>query len=197
MIVSLVVALIISAIILIIGINYSNNNIINLGYSFLVGTITGILSSITITSYFRKKDKKIIKDNTELLNRKSELMEQNNSLEGLVKAYCEIITALQAYLYANPDFTTQNGYFQLCKIILNRPRSSIYKENVITEEENNFVVKSMVQLHNLEDIIINKDFTNIDIKNELLKSLGFTSNCMRICERIQIELNQIEAKIKI
>lgn len=196
MIISMVLGLIISIALLITGMKNNNANLINLGYSFLVGIITGILSSITITLYFRGKDKKTIKDNIELLKRKSELMEQNNWLEEIVKVYTEIVLALQAYIYTNPDFKTQNGYFELCKIILNRPMSSVCKENVVTEEESDYIVKSLIRLRRIEDIIINKSFDNIDMKNEFGECLKFTSNSMNICGRIQIELNEIEAKIK-
>lgn len=196
MIISLVSALIISILLLIIGIINKNADLINLGYSFVVGIITGILSSIAITLYFRRKDRKKLENNTELLKRKSVLMNQYNSLQGIVKAYLEIVLALQAYLYANPDLKTENGYFELCKIILNRPMGSIYEDTVITEDENNYISMTMIQLYKLEKSVINKDFTKIDIAKEMLKCMEFNSRCMPINGRVQIELNQIEAKMK-
>lgn len=196
MIISLVLTLIISISLLIIGIINKNADLINLAYSFVVGIITGILSSITITLYFRRKDKKTLENNIELLKRKSVLMNQYNALQGIAKVYLDIVLALQAYLYANPDLKSENGYFELCKTILNRPMGSIYEDTVITEDENYYVSMIMLQLSKLEELIINKDFTKIDITKEMLKCMEFNGRCMPINGRIQIELNQIEAKMK-
>lgn len=196
MAISLVLILIISTLLLVIGIVNNNVDLINLGYSFVVGIITGILSSVAITSYFRKKDKEILLINTKLLKRKSVLMKQYNALQEMAKFYLEIVLSLQAYLYANPDLNTENGYFELCKLILSRPMGSIYEDTVITESEIDYLSMTMLSLSELEQLILKKDFAKIVITEEMLKCIEFNGMCMSINGKIKVESDQIEVKMK-
>ena len=189
----------IGVVLLRLGLQYDNDNCLNLGISFLSGTIVGIFCNISITQYYRVKDKTIQANNEQLLAKKSAYLEQVDSLTAFVSMYEDVIASLNAFICSNPNLTdgeTDDGYYDVCKSLWYLPDAMHPDESILSQEQIKLMEEARFHLITIRNHIEKKEYSQIKLTDEALFATKLFGVCLTINGSIKVRVRELEAKLK-
>lgn len=189
----------IGIVLLLLGLQYNDDNCLNLGISFLSGTIVGIFCNISITQYYRVKDKTIQTNNEQLLAKKDAYLEQVDSLTAFVSMYEDVIASLNAFICSNPNLTDgerADGYYDVCKSLWYLPDVMHLDETILSQEQIKLIEESRIRLGAIRNHLEKKEYSQIKLTDEALSAMRLFGICMTINGSIKVRVHELEAKLK-
>ena len=173
--------------------------LLNVGVSFLSGTIVGIFCNVGITKYYRKKDETIQANNKKLLDEKSDYLKQINSLSDFISAYEDVIANLNAFMCSNPELTNGEdavGYYDMCKSLWNLPSAMYLDEKILSKEQIDLINRAYYRVITIRNHIEKKEYSCIKISDEALFAIKSIGECMTINSSINEKIRELASKIQ-
>ena len=195
----IIISFIIGVALLFLEVYCKNEICLNLGLSILSGTIVGIFCNISITQYYRVKDKTIQANNEQLLDKKSTYLEQVNSLTAFVSMYEDVIASLNAFIRSTPNLTDgerADGYYNVCKSLWYLPDAMYLDESILSQEQIKLIEESRLRLSTIRNHIEKKEYSQIALTDEVLFATKLIGECMTINGSIKVSVCELEAKLK-